>query len=245
MARRIRQHQRMRQVDAAERAGVSRASWSRFERQGVDGLSFRAVDAMLAAIGARLEVELRWRGASADRMLDEWHASLCAAVIALLARYGWRAEAEVTFSSYGERGSIDILAWHPPTRTLAVFEVKTEIGSIEGLLRGLDAKVRLAPAIARDRSGWRAAHVGEIVVLPESAQVRRHWSRHEAVLTSRFSVGSRAIRAWLRSPDGEIRGRWFLSISTHASGSRNPSAVQRVRATQRPAGARLGGPEHA
>jgi Holliday junction resolvase-like predicted endonuclease len=66
-----------------------------------------------------------------------------------LADAGWEVRAEVSFSSYGERGAIDLLAWHPETRTLLVIEVKTEIGAVESTLRVHDMKWRLAAQIAR------------------------------------------------------------------------------------------------
>ena len=43
----------------------------------------------------------------------------------------WVAVPEVTFSIYGERGAIDILAWHEPTRSLLVIELKTELVDIQ------------------------------------------------------------------------------------------------------------------
>ncbi|HEY4190087.1 MAG TPA: hypothetical protein VGM28_06685, partial [Candidatus Limnocylindrales bacterium] len=61
---------------------------------------------------------------------------------------------------YGERGSIDILAWHAATRTLLIVEVKTEIASAEEMLRRHDAKVRLGPAIGRERFGIAPGAVG-------------------------------------------------------------------------------------
>jgi hypothetical protein len=47
------------------------------------------------------------------------------AVTRLLADDGWEAVPEVTYSIFGERGSID-LAWHPASRTLLVIELKSE-----------------------------------------------------------------------------------------------------------------------
>ena len=41
-----------------------------------------------------------------------------AAVAGWLSRYGWTVLPEVTYSVYGERGSIDLVAWHADTRTL-------------------------------------------------------------------------------------------------------------------------------
>ena len=43
-------------------------------------------------------------------------------------RWGlWRLSPEVSFSVYGERGIIDVLAWHPKTKILLVIELKTEV----------------------------------------------------------------------------------------------------------------------
>jgi hypothetical protein len=62
----------------------------------------------------------------------------------------------VSFSRYGERGSIDVLAWHPRRRALAVFEVKSVTPDMQAMFVGLDRKGRLAPGIARER-GWEPA----------------------------------------------------------------------------------------
>jgi hypothetical protein len=48
--------------------------------------------------------------------MDELHATVLAAVLRILGSSGWEAQVEVTFSTGGERGSIDILAWSPPRR---------------------------------------------------------------------------------------------------------------------------------
>jgi hypothetical protein len=40
---------------------------------------------------------------------------------------------EASYSIYGERGSIDILAGHATTRSMLVVEVKSELMSIEEL----------------------------------------------------------------------------------------------------------------
>jgi len=126
-----------------------------------------------------------------DRLLDEGHARLSGQTLKLLRGWGWDTQVEVSFAHYGERGSIDILAWHAPSRTLLVVEIKSELGSVEGLLRPLDAKVRLVAGIAAERFGWRAAQVCSMVVLPENARARRQVARHAAVLDVAFPRRSR------------------------------------------------------
>ncbi len=107
-----------------------------------------------------------------DRLLDEGHARLSGQTLKLLRGWGWDAQVEASFAHHGERGSIDILAWHALSRTLVVVEIKSELGSVEGLLRPLDVKARLAGGIAAERFGWRAAQVCSMVVRPENARVR-------------------------------------------------------------------------
>ena len=78
----------------------------------------------------------------------------------------------MTFARVGERGSIDLLAWHASSRALLVIEIKTELVSLEGLLRPLDVKVRLAAEIAA-KFGWRPLSISRLVVLPENSTARR------------------------------------------------------------------------
>lgn len=130
---------------------------------------------LFAALDAGLELRPHWNGAALDRLLDERHAALVERVGGTLRRLGWQVAMEVSFAHFGERGSIDILAWHVASRSLLVIEVKTAIGAMEETLRVLDVKVRLAPLIAGDRFGWiNAAAVSRLLVVPEDRTVRRH-----------------------------------------------------------------------
>lgn len=138
-------------------------------------------------------------------------------------------EVEVSYAHFGERGAIDLLCWHTSSGTLLVVEIKTELASVEGLLRPLDAKVRLAPVIGRERFGWQARVVSRVVVLPEESTVRRTVRRHAPVLTVALPARSRSVRAWLRGPVARMAGIWFLSPDHRASTIRNPSSIRRIR----------------
>ena len=72
--------------------------------------------------------------------------------------------AEVSFAIYGERGVIDILAWHEPTRSLLVIELKTAIADINELL-GVTASV--AAQVAQDR-GWDALTVSQWLIVSDT-----------------------------------------------------------------------------
>lgn len=227
--RAVRQEQKRRLVDVAEAAGCSASTVSRAERGDWGPLAYGRIVAIADVLDVRVDLRPRWRGAELDRVLDDGHARLLGLVVGLIERWGWQTRIEVSFSIYGERGSIDLLAWHPESRSLVVFEVKTELGSVEGLLRPLGVKLRLAARIARDQFGWRADNIACVVVFPEVRSVRRLMARHATVLVGALPAGSREVRGWLREPSGGLRGRWFLSNSRGVTAERNPSAVRRVR----------------
>ena len=148
---------RWRQIDLARRAGVSQSVVSRVERGHLGTLALDTIRRVLAALDARSDVVVRWRGGDLDRMLATAHSALHEEVAGrLLGLAGWQVAPEVSFGIWGERGVIDILAWHQPTRSLLVIELKTELVDFNELLGTLDRKVRLAREIAADR-GWTGA----------------------------------------------------------------------------------------
>ena len=104
---------------------------------------------MAEALGARLSVRVYWHGEELDRLLDAAHAGIVDQVVALLVANGWEVVPEATFNHFGERGSVDVLAWHPIHRALLIIEVKSVVPDVQALLAGVDRKVRIAPAIAR------------------------------------------------------------------------------------------------
>ena len=116
---------------------------------------------------------------------------------------GWIAEPEVSFSIYGERGIIDILAWHPQSRMLLVIELKTEIVDVNEMLETLDRKRRLAIDIARKR-GWQPVAVSTWLVVAPGRSNRRAIADHAAVLRSKLPADGTAMRRWLRDPRGRI-----------------------------------------
>jgi transcriptional regulator with XRE-family HTH domain len=217
------------QAELSRRAGVQRNKISELERFDVSRVTLRELDRCFVAMDATVKLWAEWNGAAIDRLLDEGHANLVGSVAGLLSAMGWQVQFEVTFARFGDRGSIDVLAWHAASRTLLVIEVKTELASIEGLLRPFDVKVRLARVIAFERFGWQPLSVGGLVVLPEDRTVRRRVARHSAVLDNALPTRNREIRRWLANPAGAVAGLMFLTSSQLVGSKRNPSAVQRVR----------------
>jgi transcriptional regulator with XRE-family HTH domain len=228
--RALRRRRNWRQVDLAIAAGVSQALISKLERGEIGDATVDTLRAVMAAVDATLSIDVRWRGAAVDRLLDERHARILGVTIAYLAPRGWVTEVEVSYSVYGERGSIDILAWHDRSRVLLVIEVKSELVSVEATLRKLDEKLRHAGAIARDRFGWRPVAVARMLVLPSSSTERRRVARHEAALDSALPLRYDDLRAWLRRPVGPVSGILFVADSTAGDPRNGRVTSKRVRA---------------
>src|SRR5687767_11514965 len=169
-----------RQVDLARRAGVSARAISKLERQGPTRFTLHTLQRICEAAEIDLRVYGQWRGAELDRLLDAGHAALQNVVKRRLEAAGWQVRAEVTFSRFGERGSIDLLAFHEGQSTVLVVEIKTVIADVQGLLRPMDVKVRLAREIAAEL-GWRARAIIPALYVLEDSTSRRRVSQHEAL----------------------------------------------------------------
>ena len=230
----IRRRQRLRQADVAARAEVSQQLVSLLETGGLGAISLGAARGIVRAMGAELVVQVRWRGAEVDRVRDEGHAGVVAAVAALLEAEGWLTAAEVTYSTFGERGSIDLLAFHPETRILVVIEVKTEIVSVEETLRRHDAKVRPAPRLARERFGWAATGTGRLLAISDTRTARRRVELHEGLFGRVYPIRGWAARGWLRNPFPGAGLLVFLTGTSGADGSRSAAGSRRVRAARQP-----------
>lgn len=203
---------------------------SLLERGHLDTLSVRTVRRIFATVEARYEGAVFWRGGGIDRVLDERHATLVGAITKLLARRRWNNVVEVTYSIYGERGSIDVLAGFPSRRIALVIEVKSELTSIEQMARKLDEKVRLASTrLAADRFGWRPVHVGRLLILPATDTARRSVARHTGVLDAVLPARGRLVRAWLREPSGAFTGLLFVADTNRHSAGGGSRDRQRVR----------------
>lgn len=222
----LRIRQRLTQVALAARAGVGRRAISLLETGRARSLRLREVEAIIGALGGRLDVRVLWNGPDLDRLLDEAHAALGASVKRRLERWGWLVRVEVSYSRFGERGRIDLLAFHPATRVLLVIELKSELVDVQALLGSLDVKVRLAPWLA-ERFGWTPRVVLPAIVFLEDRTNRNRLERVEP-LFDRFVLRGRAAVSWLRrpTPDAPSGLLWFTNPG---AGRRTGAAPRRVR----------------
>ncbi|HLQ47942.1 MAG TPA: helix-turn-helix transcriptional regulator [Candidatus Dormibacteraeota bacterium] len=231
--RSIRIRQGKTQKDVAAIAHVSRFVVGRIERGRLVAIPLGKVRAVATALDARLDLVTRWRGGDLGRLVNARHSAMhdsAARMFRLLA--GWEMEPEVSFSIYGERGVIDILAWHPARRSLLVIELKTELVDLNDLMGSVDRKRRLAGDIARDR-GWHPASISTWVAIADGRTNRRAVTAHTATLRTKFPTDGAGVRRWLREPQGRIDGLGFLPYVPGTLTRQDLAPIRRVRRRSR------------
>jgi transcriptional regulator with XRE-family HTH domain len=187
------------QAELAERSGVSREAVSRMERGALAGMTIARVDQIATALGASVAVQVRWQGEQLDRLVDAAHAALQQEVAELLIGLGWLIRVEVSFNHYGDRGRVDLLAFHPLLRVLLVVEIKSGLGDMQDTLGRIDVKVRLGGVLAREVGWTDVSAVVPVLVIGDSRTARNLVAAHDA-LFARFDVRGRAALRWVRRP---------------------------------------------
>lgn len=184
---------------------MSQALVSMVERGHLDAMSLRMLRRVAAVLDIRIGFAARWRASDLDRLLNARHSELHELVARWFADQlpEWVLAPEISFAIYGERGVIDILAWHGPTRSLLVIELKTAVADVNELLGTADRKRRLAAKVVSDR-GWNALTISQWLIVADSRTNRRRLDAHMTVIRNAFPAGSWAMRRWLRRPTGTI-----------------------------------------
>jgi transcriptional regulator with XRE-family HTH domain len=243
--RMLRMRRGWRLTDVAARAKLSPATIARTEHGWI--VSLRVVQPHAAALDVRVDFRVVGRGADVARLTDEEHA----AIVELLARAfrmaGWEVEVEASYSEYGERGRIDLVAYDPTTRTVVIVEVKTELADLQELFGGLDVNRRLVSAVCRPH-GWEVARTVTVLALA-SVEVNRRLVRQHSTLFSPFArstfhggplpavVGGPAERVLLWIPASAAgRGRWLAGRRRVRAPERRNSPRRRNPTAEEPSG---------
>jgi transcriptional regulator with XRE-family HTH domain len=135
------------QRELGRRAGLSQQAISLIERGHSSRLSGDALRRVFAALDARWEPTVSWRGGDLDRLLDQQHANIVAEVVRRLRRSDWEVVVEATYSEWGERGSIDVIGARRPERAMLIVEIKSDLTNAESTLRKADEKDRIGRGI--------------------------------------------------------------------------------------------------
>jgi transcriptional regulator with XRE-family HTH domain len=112
-----------RAADVASRAGISDTMYSRIERGDIERIKIGTLRKVGLVLEVRVVLEPRWRGAAIHRILSGGHAAMSEAVAGLLIDAGWEVRPEVSFNHFGERGAVDLIAWHPGLRAVLLIEL--------------------------------------------------------------------------------------------------------------------------
>jgi transcriptional regulator with XRE-family HTH domain len=220
-----------RQEDVGVRAGISTGLYSLIERGHLDGVTLGRLRKVAGALEIELAIEARWRGGSLDRSIAHRHAAMSEAVARILLDGNWEVRPEVSFSHYGERGVVDLVAWHAAQGALLLVELKTELVDVNELLGVMDRRRRLADVIARG-CGWSPRVVAQWVVLAEGRTNRRRVAEHRTILRASFPLDGRSIGGWLARPATPAIALWFLPDSNLVRARASRAPRQRVRATR-------------
>jgi len=228
----IRQARGWRQEDLSDKSGVSQSAISRMERGQIGSQSVDSLRAVATALDVRVDLVPRWRAGDLDRLLNGGHSALHESVARVFRDElpAWVLAPEVSFAIYGERGVIDILAWHPGPRALLVIELKTDLADMNELLGTLGRKQRLAAQVAAGR-GWDPLTVSAWLVIRESRTSRRRIAAHAAMMHAALPDDLRTIRRWLRDPIGTVAALSFWTDTRGTTTRRAKGPIRRVRAT--------------
>ncbi|HET8776191.1 MAG TPA: helix-turn-helix transcriptional regulator [Candidatus Limnocylindria bacterium] len=198
--RAVRRRKGWSQRQLAIRVGISKSEMSRWESAALERCSVEEVERWATALGAHLSMELRVEG---ERPLtDARHAEIQNWLVGVLRSAGWIVEPEASFNVFGDRGRIDILAFHPVAGVVLVIEIKTRIDDAQELLGKLDVKKRVAATLARERE-WQPTTIVPAVVVLNGSTARRRIVEHAALFAS-FPLRARAAIAWLRRPEAPV-----------------------------------------
>jgi transcriptional regulator with XRE-family HTH domain len=216
------------QQQVADRAGISRAAYSEMEHGRLGKAPLDKVRNVGAVLEVRLRLEPSWRGAAADIVTSSRHARMAEVVTRILIEAGWEVRPEVSFNWYGERGVVDLVAWHAPTRTVLLIELKTELADVNDLLAVTDRRRRLAARIV-EPFGWQPQFVAQWVAIAASRTNERRVRAHRALLRAAFPADGRAVAGFLARPGRALAALSFLPDVSGSSARHGSAPRLRVR----------------
>ncbi len=207
------------QTMLGERCGLSQSTISDIEAGRAFASTANTLGRVVAALGVRIQVRVLGHGEDLDRLLDSGHARIVERVAAFLRAKGWEVVPEATFSVFGERGSVDLLAFNRVTGALLIVEVKRAIPDVQAALAGIDRKAWLGRVLARER-GWPVASVSRWLVVPGAMTPRRRIAAHAATFRAALPGRTAEMKRWACDPRGAVAGVVFVS-STGEGGARH------------------------
>ena len=224
-----------RQSDLARKVTLSPTAISRIERGHLERVPLGSILAVARALDVQVTLSARSRGADLDRLVSGRHAALHESVARWFATElpEWTLDPEVSFSIFGERGIIDILAWDPGHRALVIIELKTDIVDVNELIGRMDQRRRLARAIVAEQ-GWDPLTISTWVIVANGRTNRARLAAYRVLLRNAFPVDGRSIRRWLHRPEGSVAALSLWDRVDPGMAASGYAARHRVRARTSP-----------
>ena len=198
------------QSELAIAAGVSRSLVAGIETGRVNA-TLDAVMRIGDALGLDLEVVGRRPVVVDPRPSGVVHGRCSAYVGRRLGRQGWSVRREVEITHGRWHGWIDILAFHPGSRTLVIIEIKTQIEDLGAVERQLGWYERAALDVAA-AIGWRPTAVVSWLLLLQSDEVEAALRRERDLLRVGFAHRARQMREVLAGAPPLAKGRGLALI---------------------------------
>lgn len=208
LLRHLRVRRGLRQVDVAILAGIDDSTVSRIERGRLESLSIAVVRRVARVLEARLDLSLWTRAGDVERVASARHSELVESVARALVDAGWVVRPEVSFNLRGERGLVDLVAWHPAARIVLLIEVKTEIVDVGEVFGTFDRKRRLGQEIAR-LAGFEAGTIAAALIVADTRTNHRRIGEHRATFGAALPDGGQRFRAFLLRPAGALAALAF------------------------------------
>jgi transcriptional regulator with XRE-family HTH domain len=235
--RAIRIQHRWRQRDVAQQARVSQRTITEIELGRLEHVSLATLRRVGAVLDVRVQIDAWWRSGRVDHLLDRAHAALVEQVVRRLTAHDWTIRVEFGFNEYGERGSVDVLAWHAATATLLIIEVKTRIDDLQAALASFERKLRLIPRVAARDLDWEPVLTVPVLVMLDTRQnrglVASHRATIDAIWPGRTVAVDRIVRH--RAASDTVAGApasggiWFVPPTQLGTGATQPSRVRTGR----------------
>jgi transcriptional regulator with XRE-family HTH domain len=196
----------------AARSNVSQSLISDVENGQLPSLTFATVTRLLEAMGGRLVVDVtRPFLGDRERQRDAAHIRCVTYAARQLERRNWSVATEVEIGSDRSRGWVDVIAFHSPTRTQLVIEIKTELHDVGAIERSLRWYERESWTVAR-RLGHRPQVVVPclLVLATEANDARIRDNR--AAFDRTYPVRAQQLNPVAERGAGLPNSRWGLAM---------------------------------
>ena len=244
--REVRIHLRLRQADLAKKVSVSQRTVSEVELGRLEHVRLGTLRQVADVLDIRVQLDAWWRSGRVDHLLDRTHAALVEHIVRLLQADGWTTRVEVTFNEFGERGSADVVGWHPVERALLIAEIKTRVDDLQDTAGVFSRKVRILPKVLARDEGWDALTVGRLLVFADTRANRELVRAHRATFDAIWPERSIAVLRWLRRPrprppaasstgkrvDRGFGGIWFVPAARLGATARSVARIRPRRSSK-------------